>query len=68
VLWNTVDEGAIDGSVNGLADGAQEVGERVRRVQSGNTRSYAAWVVVGAVLFIAIVLWPMLKAPLRMGN
>jgi NADH-quinone oxidoreductase subunit L len=68
VLWNTVDEGAIDGSVNGLADGAQGVGERVRRVQSGNTRSYAAWVVVGAILFIAVVLWPALKPPPGMGN
>ncbi|HYL10932.1 MAG TPA: hypothetical protein VEU31_09360, partial [Candidatus Acidoferrales bacterium] len=68
VLWNTVDDGAIDGSVNGLADGAQGVGERVRRVQSGNTRSYAAWVVVGAILFIAVVLWPVLKPPPGMGN
>jgi len=58
VLWNAVDEGAIDGSVNGLADGAQAVGGRLRRVESGNTRSYAAWVVVGAILFIAMVLWP----------
>ena len=68
VLWNAVDEGAIDGSVNGLADGAQAVGGRLRRVESGNTRSYAAWVVVGAILFIAMVLWPTLKPPQGMGN
>jgi NADH-quinone oxidoreductase subunit L len=68
VLWNAVDEGAIDGSVNGLADGAQAVGGRLRRVESGNTRSYAAWVVVGAILFIAMVLWPTLKPPRGMGN
>jgi NADH-quinone oxidoreductase subunit L len=68
VLWNAVDEGAIDGSVNGLADGAQAVGDRVRRVESGNTRSYAAWVVVGVILFIAVVLWPMLRPPQGMGN
>jgi len=68
VLWNAVDEGAIDGSVNGLADGAQAVGGRLRRVESGNTRSYAAWVVVGAILFIAMVLWPTLRPPQGMGN
>ena len=68
VLWKAVDDGAIDGSVNGLADGARAVGDRVRRVQSGNTRSYAAWVVAGAVLFIALVLWPILKPVLGKGN
>jgi NADH-quinone oxidoreductase subunit L len=66
VLWNVVDEGTIDGSVNGVARGTQAIGERVRRVQSGNTRSYAAWVVVGAVLVIGLLLWPLLKPALGM--
>ncbi len=66
VLWNVVDVGAIDGSVNGVARGTQIIGERVRRVQSGNTRSYAAWVVVGAVLVIGLLLWPLLKPTLGM--
>ena len=40
----------IDGTVNGVATVAQRVGGRLRRMQSGNTRSYATWVVVGAVV------------------
>jgi NADH-quinone oxidoreductase subunit L len=66
VLWYGVDEGVIDGSVNGIAQGTQAIGERVRRVQSGNTRSYAAWVVVGAVLVIGLLLWPLLRPALGM--
>jgi NADH-quinone oxidoreductase subunit L len=57
-LWRVVDEGVVDGSVNGLAHLARRLGERVRQIQSGNTRSYAAWVVVGAVFFTVLMLWP----------
>jgi len=57
VLWQTVDERGIDGSVNGLAHVARRVGEEVRLLQSGNTRSYAAWVVLGAVAFTSLLLW-----------
>jgi len=60
-LWRVVDEGAVDGSVNGLAHVARRLGERVRQVQSGNTRSYAAWVVVGAVFFTVLMLWPLFR-------
>jgi len=60
-LWRVVDEGAVDGSVNGLAHVARRLGERVRQVQSGNTRSYAAWVVVGAVFFTVLMLWPLYR-------
>jgi NADH-quinone oxidoreductase subunit L len=57
VLWRFFDAGVIDGSVNGVAAVARGVGNRVRRLNSGNTRSYAAWVVTGAVLFAALLLW-----------
>jgi NADH-quinone oxidoreductase subunit L len=66
VLWYGVDEGIIDRSVNGVAGGTEAIGQRLRKVQSGNTRSYAAWVVVGAVLVIGLVLWPILKPALGM--
>ena len=49
VLWHGVDEGVIDGIVNGSARVARESGGQLRELQSGNTRSYAAWVVIGAV-------------------
>ncbi|MBV8515173.1 MAG: NADH-quinone oxidoreductase subunit L [Acidobacteria bacterium] len=61
VLWQTVDVQMIDGAVNGIAHGASEVGNGVRQAQSGNTRSYAVWVVIGAIVVIAIIFWPYLR-------
>ena len=61
VLWKVVDSGMIDGAVNGVADGAAAVGDTVRHTQSGNTRSYAVWVVVGALVVLGIVFWPILQ-------
>jgi NADH-quinone oxidoreductase subunit L len=55
VFWKTVDVGVIDGAVNGVADGLTAVGDGVRHAQSGNTRSYAVWVVVGAIVIIAVI-------------
>jgi NADH-quinone oxidoreductase subunit L len=60
VLWKIVDVEAIDGTVNGIAHGAASVGDTVRHAQSGNTRSYAVWVVVGALAVILILFWPLL--------
>ena len=62
VLWQTVDVRAIDGTVNGVAEGALGMGDNVRHAQSGNTRSYAVWVVIGALVIIAIVFWPYFRA------
>jgi len=60
VLWKTVDVQMIDGAVNGIARGATDVGDGVRHAQSGNTRSYAVWVVIGAIAVIVIIFWPYL--------
>jgi len=67
VLWKVIDAGAIDGTVNGLAHGAQAIGDTVRHTQSGNTRSYAVWVVVGAIVVFAIIFWPVLHPALFGG-
>ena len=56
VLWHVVDERVIDAAVNGAATAARESGGEMRKIQSGNTRSYAAWVVVGAVCFTFLLL------------
>jgi NADH-quinone oxidoreductase subunit L len=56
VLWHVVDEKAIDGTVNGVATAAREAGGELRKLQSGNTRSYAAWVIIGAVGFTVLLL------------
>jgi NADH-quinone oxidoreductase subunit L len=59
VLWKGIDVAGIDGAVNGIASGAKDVGDVVRHTQSGNTRSYAVWVVIGALLVIAVIFfWP----------
>ena len=59
VLWHVVDEGVIDGVVNGSAHVAREAGGKLRELQSGNARSYATWVVIGAVGFTVLLvgLW-----------
>jgi NADH-quinone oxidoreductase subunit L len=59
VLWKAADVAGIDGTVNGIAHGAAAIGDSVRHSQSGNTRSYAVWVVVGAVVILAVIFfWP----------
>ena len=63
VFWHAVDERVIDGAVNGLGRGARELGGELRQVQSGNARSYATWVVIGAVGVTVLVLgvWGMVR-------
>jgi NADH-quinone oxidoreductase subunit L len=67
ILWKAVDEGTIDGAVNGIAYGVREIGDGVRHVQSGNTRSYAVWVLVGAIVIFGIIFWPILHPALFGG-
>jgi NADH-quinone oxidoreductase subunit L len=64
VLWKTADVAGIDGAVNGIASGTTAIGDLTRHTQSGNTRSYAVWVVVGAVIILAVVFfWPSASKP-----
>jgi NADH-quinone oxidoreductase subunit L len=59
VFWKATDVVAIDGTVNGIAHGAAAIGDGVRHSQSGNTRSYAVWVVAGAIVVLAVIFfWP----------
>ena len=59
VFWKAADVTGIDGTVNGIAHGASAIGDGLRHSQSGNTRSYAVWVVVGAIVVIAVIFfWP----------
>ncbi len=57
VLWHAVDERAIDGAVNGVAFVSRESGDRLRRANTGNIRSYATWIVLGVVVFTSLLLW-----------
>jgi NADH-quinone oxidoreductase subunit L len=52
LLWKGMDAGLIDGIVNGVGSFARGVGNGLRRMQSGNVRSYATWVLLGSVAVI----------------
>jgi len=57
VLWHVVDESLIDGTVNNIARASRETGDRLRHASTGNIRTYAAWILVGAVVFTSLLLW-----------
>ncbi len=57
-LWRAMDSSAIDGIlVEGSAGLTAGAGKLLRRIQSGNLRSYAAWVLLGAVLWLGYILF-----------
>jgi len=59
ILWQRIDAEVIDGlGVNGTGERVAGVGGILRRIQSGNIRSYATWVILGATVWLAYVLWP----------
>ncbi len=57
ILGGLVDAGIIQGTGSGLAATTRGGGWLVRRIQSGNIRSYAGWLAAGAAAAIAIVLF-----------
>jgi NADH-quinone oxidoreductase subunit L len=57
VLWHVMDVAVIDGAVNDVANVARGLGQELRQVQSGNGRTYASWLVMGAVAITALFLW-----------
>jgi NADH-quinone oxidoreductase subunit L len=56
VLWHVIDEELIDGTLHTTARAAQASGGELRKLQSGNARSYATWVVIGAVGFTVLLI------------
>ena len=56
VLYRGVDNTLVDGATHSIAEGALGAGGVVRRMQSGNIRSYAGWIAIGgaALLILAI--------------
>ena len=57
ILWHGVDQNVIAAAVDNGAAGAREVSDSVRHMQSGNLRSYAGWIAVGAAAVIAYMIW-----------
>jgi NADH-quinone oxidoreductase subunit L len=56
-LWQQVDVATIDGLVNEMGDSARVVSNEARKMQSGNIRSYAGWVALGAAAVVAYMIW-----------
>jgi NADH-quinone oxidoreductase subunit L len=56
-LWKRVDAGGIDGLVNGTAHAVGRLSDRLRRMQTGSVRAYAASIFVGVVMIVGYYLW-----------
>jgi NADH-quinone oxidoreductase subunit L len=52
LLWRGVDAGLIDGSVNGVGAMVRGTSDRLRRLQTGSVRAYAASLFLGVVLIL----------------
>ncbi len=52
ILWHGIDQDVIDATLDNSAEGAREVSDAVRHMQSGNLRSYAGWIAAGAAVVI----------------
>jgi NADH-quinone oxidoreductase subunit L len=55
ILWKGIDEGLIDGSVDGSGRLVRSIGGLLRQLQSGSIRNYATWVMAGSLLVIFIL-------------
>jgi NADH-quinone oxidoreductase subunit L len=55
VLWHGMDQGVIDGIVNGVGTQSKGIGGVLKLLQSGNIRSYATWVVIGSVALLLVM-------------
>jgi NADH-quinone oxidoreductase subunit L len=56
-LWKGVDVGIIDGTVNGMGTVVRATSDRLRRIQTGSVRTYAASMFFGVVLILGWYLW-----------
>jgi NADH-quinone oxidoreductase subunit L len=58
VLWKKVDAGAIDGAVNTTGTIVDGIAGILRFAQTGLVRSYAFFILGGAVALLGFLLWP----------
>jgi NADH-quinone oxidoreductase subunit L len=52
-LWQLVDATVIDGTVNGIGYAVRSSAAGLRRMQTGNVRIYAGWILFGGILIVA---------------
>ncbi len=56
-LFYVVDKGVVEGSAAAAAGSTRGVGSILRRMQSGNIRSYAGWLAAGAAILLAVTIF-----------
>ncbi len=56
-LWKGFDVGFVDGIVNGIGNFIAESGSLARRIQGGFVRSYAAFILFGALIVIGYFIY-----------
>jgi NADH-quinone oxidoreductase subunit L len=57
IFWHGMDQHVIDATLDDSAEGAKGLSDVLRRMQSGNIRSYAGWIAFGAATVIAYMVW-----------
>jgi len=57
LLWHGIDRDIIDATLDSSAESAEHVSDTVRHMQSGNIRSYAGWISVGAAALVVYMVW-----------
>ncbi len=57
VLWQSIENKVIDGMVNGTASTLQVWSHKIKRIQSGYIRTYAAWILTGTILISLYYYW-----------
>ena len=57
ILWHGIDQDVIDATLDNSAHGVRQVSDTMRHMQSGNLRSYASWIALGAAVMIAYMIW-----------
>lgn len=60
-LWKGFDVGFIDGTVNGIGSFVTEFGSVARKIQVGFVRSYAAFILFGAMMVIGYFVYYAIK-------
>jgi NADH-quinone oxidoreductase subunit L len=55
--YRRVDQGAIDGAINGSGAGAEGTGQLLRRMQSGHVQQYGALLFGGAVVLAGVLIF-----------
>jgi NADH-quinone oxidoreductase subunit L len=61
VLTGPVDKGIVDRAFLCIADGVRWSAERLRKVQIGYVRAYALSVLLGTVLVVLLILYPVIR-------